>query len=103
YVAEDVPAAFAGAAGATGVGAPVEGGNGRGGFWGIGKLPSEGNSFAGVVWRRRSATVSAREQIEHAKARVAAARERARNRAQGRRGRAPGDFHTVNVGVGFAV
>src|SRR5204862_190722 len=49
-------------------------------FYGFGKMPPEGKSFAGVVYQRRTPAASAREQIERARSRAAAARERARSR-----------------------
>ena len=54
-------------------------------------------------WVRRNAGRTAREQVEHARERVRAARERARTRMANRRRAAPGDFRTMNLGVGAAV
>ncbi len=54
-------------------------------------------------WMPRNPGMSARDQIANARARVKAARERARARMLGRRRNGSGDFQTFNLGVGGAV
>ncbi|MEX2217499.1 MAG: hypothetical protein WD749_01960 [Phycisphaerales bacterium] len=100
YVSEDAANGHAPGAGPTPFAAPPAG---AGFYAGMGSIPEPAPAFdpAEPLWRRRAPAMSAREQVAHARERGEAARERAR--AHGRRHRTPGDFSTMNVGVGLAV
>jgi hypothetical protein len=54
-------------------------------------------------WMPRASHLSAREQVEAARARAAQARERARSRVSGRRRAGGSEFKTMNAGVGVAL
>lgn len=98
YVAED----GAGAVGGDGNGVVFYAGTGP-----VPKITPEGVSASGIGviagWRRKPTGLSARQQIESARARVVAARERAQARRVERRERRSGDFATMNIGVGMAL